>query len=45
MQDPSFWAHNMMGDGYIQIAPYYYIDGLGGWNYTQKDGVIYIVLP
>ena len=45
MQDPSFWAHNMMGDGYIQIAPYYYIDGLGGWNYTQRDGVIYIVLP
>jgi len=45
MQDPSFWAHNMMGDGYIQLAPYYYIDGVGGWNYTQKDGVVYIVLP
>ena len=45
MQDPSFWAHNMMGDGYIQLAPYYYIDGLGGWNNTQYDGVIVITLP
>ena len=29
----------------IQIAPYYYIDGLGGWNYTKYDGVIIIELP
>lgn len=29
----------------IQLAPYYYIDGLGGWNYTKYDGVIIIELP
>ncbi len=28
-----------------QFAPYYYIDGLGGWNYTGYDGVIYVILP
>ena len=29
----------------IQLAPYYYIDGVGGWNYTQYDGVVIITLP
>lgn len=29
----------------IQLAPYYYINGLGGWNNTQKNGVILITLP
>ena len=29
----------------IQLAPYYYIDGLGGWNHTQKNGIITITLP
>lgn len=28
-----------------QFAPYYYIEGLGGWNYTGYDGVIYVILP
>lgn len=45
MQDPSFWAHNKMVGKTIQLAPYYYIDGIGGWNYTQYDGVILITLP
>lgn len=45
MQDPSFWAHNKMEGKTIQLAPYYYIDGVGGWNYTQYDGVILITLP
>ena len=27
------------------LAPYYYIDGVGGWNYTTADGVIIITLP
>lgn len=31
--------------GIIQLAPYYYMDGLGGWDYTQKDGSITIVFP
>lgn len=29
----------------VQLAPYYYIDGVGGWNYTQKDDVIKIIFP
>ena len=29
----------------IQLAPYYYINGVGGWNYTQEDGIITIVFP
>ena len=28
-----------------QLAPYYYINGLGGWNYTEYNGVILIALP
>lgn len=28
-----------------QLAPYYYINGLGGWNYTEYNGVIVITLP
>ena len=28
-----------------QLAPYYYINGVGGWNYTEYDGVIVITLP
>lgn len=29
----------------VQLAPYYYIDGLGGWNQTQKNDQIIITLP
>lgn len=29
----------------IQLAPYYYINGVGGWDYTQQDGIITIVFP
>ena len=28
-----------------QLAPYYYINGVGGWNNTEADGVIVITLP
>lgn len=45
MQDPSFWAHNKMEGKVIQLAPYYYIEDVGGWNNTQNDGVIVITLP
>ncbi|MCQ2245210.1 MAG: hypothetical protein MJZ69_00285 [Bacteroidaceae bacterium] len=31
-------------DGIYQLAPYVYMDGIGGWNYTQKP-LIYIGLP
>lgn len=29
----------------IQIAPYVYIPGVGGWNYTQMEDLILIVFP
>lgn len=29
----------------VQLAPYYYIDGVGGWNCTEYDGIIVITLP
>ena len=43
---PEFWQFSKFLDAKtIQLAPYYYIDGLGGWNYSQRDGVVYIQLP
>lgn len=38
------WQENGL-PGRIQIAPYFYMDGLGGWNYTQKDGIVTIDFP
>ena len=29
----------------IQIAPFYYMNGVGGWNYSQKDGYVIITFP
>ncbi len=29
----------------VQLAPYYYINNVGGWNKTQANGVIIITLP
>lgn len=29
----------------VQLAPYYYMDGLGGWDKTQADGVVTIIFP
>lgn len=31
--------------GQIQLAPYYYMDGVGGWNQTQEDDVVIITFP
>lgn len=31
--------------GIVQLAPYYYMDGVGGWNNTQADGMVTIVFP
>ena len=46
MATADFWQHSKFLDAKtIQLAPYYYIDGVGGWNYTQKDGVVIITLP
>lgn len=29
----------------VQFAPYYYMDGVGGWNNTKVDGVIEFYFP
>lgn len=31
--------------GIVQLAPYYYMNGVGGWNKTQLDGQVQIVFP
>lgn len=31
--------------GQIQLAPYYYMDGVGGWDYTQDDNIVIITFP
>lgn len=31
--------------GQVQFAPYYYMDGVGGWNYTQSNGIVVITFP
>ena len=31
--------------GQVQFAPYYYMDGVGGWNNTQKNGIVVITFP
>ena len=47
-----FWLHNVVLSyqenglpGIIQLAPRYYMDGVGGWGYSQADGVASIVFP
>lgn len=53
LQDESNFGHNKViqyqEDGVtpagVQIAPYYYISGVGGWDYTQDDDIITIVFP
>ena len=47
-----FWLHNVVlayqedgTPGQIQLAPRYYMDGVGGWNASQSDDVIVITFP
>ena len=45
------WTHNRVEyqeDGsiaYVQVAPYFYMDGLGGWNKSQAEDIITITFP
>ncbi len=52
MQDPSTWTFNKVVSwqenglpGIVQLAPYYYMDGIGGWDYTTTDGMFVITFP
>lgn len=47
-----FWLHNVVlayaedgTPGQIQLAPRYYMDGVGGWNASQLDEVVIITFP
>lgn len=31
--------------GQIQLAPYYYMDGIGGWNNIAEDDIVIITFP
>ena len=51
--DASNWTFNKVlsyqkdgkTPGQIQLAPWYYMNGVGGYNRTQKDGTIIITFP
>ncbi|MBQ6210039.1 MAG: hypothetical protein IJK42_09755 [Prevotella sp.] len=48
-----YWLHNVVlayqedgkTPGQVQLAPRYYMDGIGGWNASQEDGAITITFP
>lgn len=51
-QDETTWTYSKVlqyqSDGTpaaVQFAPYYYMDGIGGWDNTQYDGVVTIIFP
>lgn len=35
----------LIQDGVAGLSPYYYVNGVGGWDYSGKTGVILIALP
>ena len=48
----SAWTHNTVINyqenglpGEVQLAPFYYMENTGGWNYSQDDGMITITFP
>lgn len=47
-----FWLHSKVlaykedgTPGQIQLAPRYYMEGVGGWNASQTDGAVVITFP
>ncbi len=47
-----YWLHNRVlayqedgTPGQIQLAPRYYMEGVGGWNQSQNDGIVIITFP
>lgn len=51
-QDESYWTYSYVKSyqsnglpAQVQLAPYYYMSGVGGWNYTQYDDVVVITFP
>ncbi len=52
LADPANWEHNKVVSyqedgsiGKIQLAPMFYMDGIGAFDYSQDDGIIFIYMP
>ncbi|MGN0068339.1 MAG: hypothetical protein ACI350_01195 [Prevotella sp.] len=52
LDEEAYWTYNRVLSyqesglpGQVQLAPVYWMDGLGGWNYSQQDGDIIITFP
>ena len=51
--DEGSWSYNRVlsyqadgkTPGQVQFAPFYYMDGVGGWNNTQSNGIVVITFP
>ncbi|MBO7590227.1 MAG: hypothetical protein J6T05_01395 [Prevotella sp.] len=51
--DEASWSYNKVlsyqadgkTPGQVQFAPFYYMDGVGGWNNTQSNGIVVITFP
>ncbi len=54
-QDPSTWVHNKVLSwqensetnlpGQVQLAPFYYMNGIGGFNLADEDGMVIFTFP
>ena len=52
-KDQSAWTLNRVVEyqddgttpGEVRLAPFYYMNGVGGWNYTTNDGIVTIIFP
>lgn len=52
LRNEGAWVYSKVVDyqenglpGRIQLAPYYYMDGVGGWNKTSENNVVVIDFP
>ncbi len=51
-QAPNYWTYNKViywqengQPGQVQLAPYFYLDGIGGFDYTQENDIITLTFP
>lgn len=51
-QDEAYWTYSKViqsqADGspaIVQLAPFYYMNGIGGWDYSTTDNMVRIIFP
>lgn len=51
-QDPYYWTYNKViywqengQPGQVQLAPFFYLNGIGGFDYTQANDIITLTFP